>query len=51
MHSILDQLGMLDRLNVEDISTILDSPVDYKVKETHIQECVSEGKGWLLNNL
>ena len=51
MHSILDQLGMLDRLNVEDISTILDSPVDYKVKETHIQECMSEGKGWLLNNL
>lgn len=51
MYSILNLLGMLERMNVTEIDEALAAPVDYDAKDAMIDELCSNGKSWLLKNL
>lgn len=51
MHSVLEEMGLLDRLNITDIKKVLDEPVNYNAKADVILSSVNNGREWLLSNL
>lgn len=51
MYSVLDEMQMLDRLNIENIDKTIESPIDYNTKEKLINISCDNGRRWLLNNL
>lgn len=50
MYSVLEEMGLLERLNISDIEKVLDKPIDYSTKAEVILKSVNNGREWLLNN-
>lgn len=51
MHSVLSEFDLLDRLNIDNINKIIETPIDYNKKKSIIEYSINNGKKWLLSNI
>lgn len=51
MYSVLEEFGLLDRLNIIDIKYSYDKKINYAEKDILRKKSSSTGKKWLLNNI
>lgn len=51
MHSVLEEMQLLDRLNVNDIQSLYNTPIDYSRINDIIEGSCENGRKWLINNI
>lgn len=51
MHSVLEEMQLLDRLNVADIHTLYNTPIDYSRINGIIEKSCENGRQWLISNI